>query len=96
MAGTIFDHNLDKNPANYAPLTPLSFLERAAYVYPNRPSVIHGSQRYAWGETYARSRRLASALGAPLSRNTPSLGHTEDRATAPAAKRAQSFQEYGT
>ena len=62
MAGTIFDHNLDKNPANYAPLTPLSFLERAAYVYPQRTSVIHGGERYTWSETYARCRRLASAL----------------------------------
>jgi fatty-acyl-CoA synthase len=62
MADTIFDHNLEKNPANYAPLTPLSFLERAAYVYPDRVSVIHGAQRYTWGETYARCRRLASAL----------------------------------
>jgi len=62
MAATIFDHNLEKNPANYAPLTPLSFLERAAYVYPQRISLIHGAQRYSWGETYARCRRLASAL----------------------------------
>src|SRR5256714_15054871 len=62
MAGTIFDPNLDKNPANYAPPTPLSFLERAAYVYPQRLSVIHGAERYTWSETYARCRRLASAL----------------------------------
>src|SRR5256712_12335145 len=62
MAASIFDHNLEKNPANYAPLTPLSFLERAAYVYPQQVSVIHGAQRYTWGETYARCRRLASAL----------------------------------
>src|SRR5438270_11817782 len=62
MVGTIFDHNLEKNPANYSSLTPLSFLERAAYVYPQRVSVIHGAQRYTWGETYARCRRLASAL----------------------------------
>ena len=62
MAASIFDHNLEKNAANYAPLTPLSFLERAAYVYPERVSVIHGAERYTWGETYARCRRLASAL----------------------------------
>jgi len=72
MAGTIFDHNLDKNPANYAPLTPLSFLERAAYVYPQRTSVIHGGERYTWGETYARCRRLASAL----SKRGIGVGHT--------------------
>ena len=62
MAASIFDHNLEKNPANYAPLTPLSFLERAAYVYPQRTSVIHGAGRYTWSETYQRCRRLASAL----------------------------------
>ena len=53
---------LDRNQANYAPLTPLTFLERAAYVYPNKPSVVHGAERYTWTETYARARRLASAL----------------------------------
>ena len=62
MVGNIFEQHLDKNAANYAPLTPLSFLERAAYVYPNRPSIIHGAQRYTWSETYARCRRLACAL----------------------------------
>ncbi|GIX26234.1 MAG: acyl-CoA synthetase [Burkholderiales bacterium] len=53
---------LDRNPANYTPLSPLSFLEWAAYVYPKRPSVIHGERRMTWAETYARCRRLASAL----------------------------------
>jgi len=58
----VFEQDLGKNPANYAPLTPLSFIERAAYVYPNQVSVIHGAQRYTWKETYARCRRLASSL----------------------------------
>ena len=53
---------LDKNKANHAPLTPLTFIERAAYVYPDKPSVVHGTERYTWKETYARCRRLASAL----------------------------------
>ncbi len=57
-----YEQDLGKNAANYAPLTPLSFLERAAYVYPGRTSIIHGAQRHTWKETYARSRRLASAL----------------------------------
>jgi fatty-acyl-CoA synthase len=57
-----YEQNLGKNPANYAPLTPLSFLERAASVYPDRTSVIHEAQVYTWKETYARCRRLASAL----------------------------------
>ena len=72
MAGHIFEQHLDKNAANYAPLTPLSFLERAAYVYPKRSSVIHGAQRYTWAETYARCRRLASAL----SKRGIGVGHT--------------------
>jgi fatty-acyl-CoA synthase len=55
---------LDKNAANHAPLSPLSFLERTADVYPQRPSVIHGARRFTWAETYARCRRLASALTA--------------------------------
>ena len=57
-----FEADLDKNPANYAPLTPLGFIERAAYVHPKRIAVVHGSRRYTWMETYARCRRLASAL----------------------------------
>src|SRR5213083_3696832 len=55
------DH-LDRNEANYTPLTPLSLIARTAYVYPNKLSVIHADRRYTWAETYARSRRLASAL----------------------------------
>ena len=57
-----YDDGLEKNPANFVPLTPLTLLERAATVYPDRPSVIHGARRFTWAETYARCRRLASAL----------------------------------
>jgi fatty-acyl-CoA synthase len=57
-----YEQDLDKNPANYAPLTPLSFIERSAKVFPDRVSVVHGTQRFTWKETYARCRRLASAL----------------------------------
>jgi fatty-acyl-CoA synthase len=57
-----YEQDLDRNQANYAPLTPLSFLERAAHVYPERLSVIHGARRITWKETYARCRRLGSAL----------------------------------
>ncbi|HXT79444.1 MAG TPA: AMP-binding protein, partial [Acetobacteraceae bacterium] len=62
MASSPYLQGLDKNQANYAPLTPLTFIERAAYVYPDRLSVVHGAQRFTWKETYARCRRLASAL----------------------------------
>uniref|UniRef100_A0A1D1Y0Z7 4-coumarate--CoA ligase n=1 Tax=Anthurium amnicola TaxID=1678845 RepID=A0A1D1Y0Z7_9ARAE len=54
--------DLPKNAANYTPLTPLWFLERAAHVHPQRASVIHASVRYTWSQTYERCRRLASAL----------------------------------
>ena len=60
--GNPFARDLDRNPANYAPLTPLSFIERSAYVYPDRLAVVHGAQRYTWKQTYERCRRLASAL----------------------------------
>jgi fatty-acyl-CoA synthase len=53
---------LDRNQANHAPLTPLTFIERAAYVHPTRLAVVHGGQRFTWAETYVRCRRLASAL----------------------------------
>ena len=57
-----FSQDLERNPANYAPLTPLPFIERAAGVYPDRLAVVHGPLRYTWKATYQRSRRLASAL----------------------------------
>lgn len=57
-----YDQGLPKNPANFATLTPLSFLPKAAAIYPNRTAVIHGSRRLTWSEVYARARRLASAL----------------------------------
>ncbi len=53
---------LDKNPANYTPLTPLTFVERSAYVYPERVAVIHGQRRQSWLQTFTRCRQLASAL----------------------------------
>ena len=57
-----YEIGLDRNAANYVPLTPLTFLERAAAVFPSRTSVMHGERRYSWAETQARCRRLASAL----------------------------------
>jgi fatty-acyl-CoA synthase len=57
-----YARDLGKTPANYAPLTPLSFLERAAQVHPQRTSVIHGAARFTWRQTYQRARSLASAL----------------------------------
>jgi fatty-acyl-CoA synthase len=57
-----YDIDLDKTPANFVPLSPLGFLERAASVFPDRISVIHDQRRFTWRETYNRCRRLASAL----------------------------------
>ena len=57
-----YAQGLEKNAANYVPLTPLTFIERSAYIYPQRTAVIHGKRRYTWLEAYNRSRRLASAL----------------------------------
>src|SRR5438093_5667075 len=62
MPQTPYDTDLDKNAANFQPLTPLTFLERAASVFPDRPAVIHGQRRSTYAEFYARARRLASAL----------------------------------
>ena len=57
-----YDCELDRNPANYTPMTPVSLIARTAYTYPRQLAVVHGERRYTWAETYARSRRLASAL----------------------------------
>ena len=64
MPSEIYDVGLDRNPANYVALSPLSYLERSAQVYPTRLSVVHGARRFTWAETYTRCRRLASALAA--------------------------------
>ena len=62
MAKTPYDSDLDRNPANFQPLTPLGFLERAAAVFPDHTAIIHGPLRRSYAEFYARTRRLASAL----------------------------------
>jgi fatty-acyl-CoA synthase len=63
---SIFDQDLPRNEANFAPLSPLSFIERAAEVYPDRLAVVHGlgeqATRQTWRDTYERTRRMASAL----------------------------------
>ena len=63
-AKSIYDKGLGKNRANFTPLSPLSFLSRTAAVYPDHPSVIHGTKRFRWAETDRRCRRLAGALNA--------------------------------
>ena len=62
MAITPYDVDLDRNPANFQPLTPLGFLERAASVFPQHTAVIHGPLKRSYAEFYARCRRLGSTL----------------------------------
>ncbi|MBI2492293.1 MAG: acyl-CoA synthetase [Candidatus Rokubacteria bacterium] len=57
-----YEQDLGRGPANYVPLSPLSFLVRAATVYRDKPAVIHGDRSFTYAELYARCRRLASAL----------------------------------
>lgn len=83
MTSKAYDIDLDRNPANFQPLTPLTFLERAAAVFPDHVAIVHGPLRRSYQEFYARSRRLASALAkhgigrgdtvAALLPNTPAM-----------------------
>ena len=61
---SIYEQGLGRAAVNHVALSPLSFIERTAAVYPHYPAVVHGSIRRNWAETYARCRRLASALRA--------------------------------
>jgi fatty-acyl-CoA synthase len=82
-ADSIYEQHLNKNSANYVPLAPVSFLKRAADVYPDHVAVIHGIKCYTYTELQARARRLASALEAKgvtpgdtvsiMSPNTPAM-----------------------
>jgi len=60
----IYDQHLDRNPANFVALSPVSFVERSAEVFGDLPSVVHGARRYTWAQTRERSARLAAALRA--------------------------------
>ena len=59
---SIFDTDLPRTEANFAPFTPLAFIQRTAEVYPDELAIVHGDLRQSWGQTYARCRQLASAL----------------------------------
>ncbi|GAA6212797.1 acyl-CoA synthetase [Hyphomicrobiales bacterium 4NK60-0047b] len=62
MTKNIFEQNLDKNPANYQPLTPLSLFERTSAIFPEHVAIIHGESRTTYSEFYKRSIKLASAI----------------------------------
>jgi fatty-acyl-CoA synthase len=62
MSNSQYSTDLDKNAANYSPLSPLTFIERAAAVYPDRCALIYNGTRRSWSETYRRCRQFASAL----------------------------------
>ena len=57
-----YDTDLDRNPANFQPLTPLSLLARAAEVYPDQTAIVHGKRSWNYRQFYARARQLGSAL----------------------------------
>jgi Acyl-CoA synthetases (AMP-forming)/AMP-acid ligases II len=59
---SLYDTNLDKNAANYVPLTPLTFLKRAKEIYPDYEAIIYEDQKYSWTEVYKRAVKFASAL----------------------------------
>ncbi|NLU13690.1 MAG: acyl-CoA synthetase [Gammaproteobacteria bacterium] len=59
---SIYEQGLARNPVNHVALSPLSFIERTAAIYPNYPAVVHGAIRRTWEQTYTRCRKLASAL----------------------------------
>ena len=58
-----YDTNLNKNKANFVPLTPLSFLQRAKDIYPNYEAIVYEDRKYTWSEVYKRCIKFASALG---------------------------------
>ena len=62
MSNQQYSTDLDKNAANYSPLSPLTFIERAASVYPKRCALIYNDTRRSWFETYRRCRQFADAL----------------------------------
>jgi len=62
MSLSPYDRDLDRNPANFQPLTPLTFLERSAAVFPDRLAIAHGPLRRNYREFHARTKKLASAL----------------------------------
>ena len=62
LSSNPYQIGLDKNPANYVPLSPLTFIERSAHVHPNHLALVHGSHRYTWAQSFDRCKRLASAL----------------------------------
>lgn len=64
MTASMYDTGLDRNPANYQPLSPLGYLQRAALIHPDKTAIIHGDLRRSYRDFYGRSRRLASALAA--------------------------------
>ncbi|HTR17136.1 MAG TPA: AMP-binding protein, partial [Acetobacteraceae bacterium] len=82
-ASQLYSFGLEKNAANFAQLTPLTYLARSATVFPDRVAIIHGDRRITWAQTYERCRRLASALRrrgvkpgttvAVLAPNTPAM-----------------------
>ena len=62
MTDSIYERDLDTCGANYAALTPISFVERSAAIYPRRTAIVHGERRITWAETFTRMKQVANAL----------------------------------
>ena len=83
MSPSPYAQHLDKTPANHQPLTPLSFLERAAATFPAHPAVVHGGLRFTYRELYCP--RAAPRLGAGRARHRP--GPTPSPSCCPTPRR---------
>src|SRR6516225_3613642 len=97
MAGSNpYARGLDRNAAHHVPLSPLSFIERAALVYPQRRAIVYGDRSQDWRTTYTRCRRLASALArrgvgpgdtvAAMLPNVPAVFEVDDETAPPGAR----------
>ena len=102
MPDNRYNIGLDRNPANYQPLTPLGFLERAASVFPDHTAIVHGALRRSYATFYRRGRQLASSLAGQgvgrgdtvsvLLANTPAM--LECHYGVPMCGRGAAFNQY--
>ena len=83
-----YDTGLDKTPANYQPLTPLVFLERAAQVHPGHTAIIHGSDHSSYSAFSSRTRKLSSALAAECVADPARAGGRTQWVCSPPVSRA--------
>ena len=68
-----YNSDLNKNAANYVPLTPLTFIKRAKEIYPDYEAIIYEDRKYSWAEVYKRTEKFASAISKIGISSTPSI-----------------------